>query len=463
MKEKRQLVWLSAEFPDAASTASLLPQWQLIPVAIRAEPPRDAIPARQSRVGVFDLSFLSNEQLAMAGSWLEALRVEHWVAILAPGQLDIPRACGLINAYCGDYHTRPIQFDRLHGILGHLWGMSQLQERAFRDKPPDYYNFALEGESPAITRARELLRKFAHTEEPVLIYGENGTGKEAAAAFIHRNSPRKRKPLVAVNCAALPPSLTQNELFGHEKGAFTHALKAHKGKIEMADGGTLLLAGVDELALEQQSAILRYLQEGHIERIGSCHPIRVDARLIATSTTPLDQLVASGRFRSDVFFRLGSLHVLLPPLRERKEDIVPLAGRILAAGTSTAESLRLADATTICLAQHPWPGNLRELQNRLRQALLLGEGAVIKPGDLGFEETPGVGDCRCGDCQSQQLSLDAFRSQADRRAISVSLALAQNNISAAARLLNISRVSLYRLMDKHQVTHKTAFPPSKRD
>jgi DNA-binding NtrC family response regulator len=458
MKEKRPLVWLSAEHSALSTQVAELREWRLNPITIDAELRQGAIPGKNTWVGVFDASELSGSQLAVASSWLEALGVEHWVAILKPRQIDNPEVCGLINRYCEDYHTLPIQPDRLHGILGHLWGMSELHARAAGNTPLSYHDVALQGESSAIRQTRELLYKFAHTEDPVLVYGENGTGKEAAAKYIHINSVRKHKPLVVINCAALPPSLTQNELFGHEKGSFTNAMSVQKGRIESADGGTLLFVGVDELTGEQQSAILRFLQEGQIERIGGRRPIEVNARVIATSSSPLEQLVTSGHFRSDVFYRLGSLHVLLPPLRDRKEDLPLLANRILSAAPSSAGPRRLADTTTVCLAEHRWPGNLRELQNRMRQAVLLGEGAVIKPADMGFGSTPSNDQS-----QSQELSLDAFRSQADRRAISVSLALAQNNISAAARLLNISRVSFYRLMDKHQVLHRTSASPSKRD
>lgn len=458
MQEKRPLVWLSADYSGFMVHATALPEWQLIPIAINVRHPQSSIPSGHKWVGVFDLSELSREQLKVAGDWLEALRVQHWVAIIEPGQIDNPDVCWLINQYCEGYHTLPVQADRLHGILAHLWGMSELQARACRSRPLSYHDIALEGESPAITQTRELLGRFAHTEEPVLIHGENGTGKEAAARYIHNASPRRNFPLVVVNCAALPPSLTQSELFGYEKGAFTHALSPRKGKIEGADGGTLLLAGVDELKPEQQSAILRFLQEGYIERVGGNKPIRVDTRLIATSTSPLDELVTSGRFRSDVFYRLGSLQVMMPPLRERKEDIPLLANRMLSAAPSFLGSRRLTDTTTICLAKHPWPGNLRELQNRIRQALLLGEKPTIDPVDM--ELAPTTANGKNG---GQELSLDAFRSQADRQAISISLALAQNNISAAARLLNISRVSFYRLMDKYQVLHKTSASPSKSD
>lgn len=456
MKEKRSLVWLSAEHTGSEARNNQLPEWQLIPITVSSQLHHGNLSGVSARVGVLDLSDVPNDQFGSVNNWLEALQIEHWVAILEPGQVYNPEVCRLINHHCGDYHTLPLQPERLHAALGHLWGMSELQSRAFHDKPVSYHEFALEGKSPAITQTRELLGRFAHTEEPVLIYGENGTGKEAAASFIHNHSPRRLKPLVVVNCAALPISLTQNELFGHEKGAFTHAMSSRKGRIETADGGTLLLVGIDELKLDQQSAILRFLQEGQIERIGGCHPIKVDVRVIATSTTPLDQLVAQGHFRSDVFYRLGSFNVLLPPLRARKEDIPELANRILAAAPSSLEPKRLAEITTICLAEHPWPGNLRELQNRLRQALLLGQAAFIEPGDMGFGQSSADHNG-----QSEKLSLDSFRSQADRRAIAVSLALAQNNISAAARLLNISRVSFYRLMDKHHVIHRPSTSPSK--
>lgn len=451
MKEKRPLVWLSAVYPVFSASEPLLRDWQLIHVPTTDKPYVGEKADSGARVGVFDLGSLGADQLAHLTEWLDAIPVQHWVATLEPHQIQSPEICALINRYCKDYHTLPLQTDRFNAILGHLWGMSELQAKASRARPACYHEYALEGESVAIRHVRELLLKFARTEESVLIYGENGTGKEAAARFIHDNSPRKNKPLIPVNCAALPRTLTQNELFGHEKGAFTHAMSAKKGRIEAANGGTLLLIGVDELCPEQQSAILRFLQEGQIERLGSNQPISVDTRLIATSTKPLEELVAAGDFRSDVFYRLGSLHVLLPPLRERKEDIPGLARRILSATPSAKGARRLRDDAFICLAGHPWPGNLRELQNRLRQALLLGEGPQIGPKEMGFAASP-----TDNHDHSRELSLEAFRSRADRQAISVSLALAHNNVSAAARLLNISRVSLYRLMDKHRVPHSTA-------
>lgn len=460
MKEKRPLVWLSAVYPLLSVSSPLLRDWQIHHIGLADRPAKGPKHRNfpEARVGVFDLSSVEVDQLAHLPDWLGTLPVKEWVAVLIPQQIQNAEICGLINRYCKDYHSLPLDDDRLHAILGHLWGMCELQSKAFSDKPGCYHNFALEGESPAIQDVRGLLQKFALTEEPVLVYGENGTGKEAAARFIHQHSPRYNKPLIVVNCAALPRALTQNELFGHEKGAFTHALSAHKGRIEAANGGSLLLIGVDELCPEQQSALLRFLQEGVIERLGANHAITVDVRLIATCTRPLEELVEAGNFRSDVFYRLGSLRVFLPPLRERREDIPILANRILSTTPSMNGLRHLSDGALVCLAQHPWPGNLRELQNRLRQALLLGEGRSIEPEDLGFAVAPADSQKR-----STELSLDAFRSRADRQAISISLALAHNNVSAAARLLRISRVSLYRLMEKHQLPHGALSRPPKNN
>ncbi len=447
MKEKRPLVWLSTVHPVCALTEPELRGWQLNYISIAGQQclKSGARVDPATRVGVLSLNTLTNTQLAKLPDWLNSLPVQQWVAILEPHQLQDPDVCCLITGYCRDYHTRPVSADRLNATLGHLWGMSQLHSRTRCDRPVSYHDFAMDGESQAIRQVRDLLLKFACTEEPIIIYGESGTGKESAARFVHDHSPRKNQPLVVVNCAALPRSLTQNELFGHEKGAFTDAMSTQKGRIEAANGGTLLLIGIDELSQEQQSTILRFLQEGVIERLGAHKAINVDVRFIATSSRPLEELLHAGIFRSDVFYRLGGLKVVLPPLRDRREDIPTLANSILSSRTRKPGSQPLSEHALTCLAKQPWPGNLRELQNRLRQALALHEGSQITAEDLGFDTTT----CTSEDTINE-LSLDAYRSQADRQAISVSLALANNNVSAAARLLKISRVSLYRLMEKHQ-------------
>jgi len=442
MEQKRPLVWLSADSHQDKPGLPIEHQWQLTRVS-PASPPITPHPGWAGKpVGVCNLAGLAPDQLEGVRHWLELLPVSYWMALAHPEQLQLPEVRRLVRDYCQDYHTLPADWQRLHNSLGHMWGMSRLGKTDAATARPGYQDFVLDGPSETIRRTRSLLRRFAATSEPVLIYGESGTGREAAADFVHQHSDRQHQPLVYVNCAALPPSLTQSELFGHERGAFTHAVKARKGRIEAADGGTLVLAGADELSLEQQSAILRFLQEGQIEPVGSNRAITVDARVIAICNTPLEQLVTQQQFREDVYYRLGNLAVTLPPLRERLEDLPFLVQRMLEAGDG--QSYRVDNATLIAMARHNWPGNLREMQNRLSQAMLLAKTLRLEPADLGLLSSPIAG-------QPDRFSLEAYRAKADQEAICTSLSLTHQNISAAARLLNISRVSLYRLLEKHRL------------
>ncbi|HET8849364.1 MAG TPA: sigma 54-interacting transcriptional regulator [Marinobacter sp.] len=422
MEQERPLVWLSATSGGRKTPALTLPGWHRTLIDLRQPPEAPAITRVCKPVGVCTLAGLDTGQLDNVTSWLERLPVPIWLAIVDRSQLDHSGVCELIRSYCQDYHTLPVDSQRLNHSLGHLWGMHHLRPACKVGEPADYNHHVLEGNSPAICRTRSLLRRLASTDEPVLVYGANGTGKEAAARFIHEHSSRRHGPLVFINCAALPESLTQSELFGHEKGAFTHALKARKGRIEAADGGTLVFSGADELGLTQQSAILRFLEEGTIEPVGASQPVRVDVRVIATCQTPLDRKVADGTFRGDVFYRLGNLAVTLPCLTERLEDLPGLAQRTLAAAGSRHH--RLTASTLLAMAAHPWPGNLRELHNRLRQAVVLTRHPQIQPEDLGLPpvETPKV---------TEHFSLGAFRARADQEAIATSLALTHQNVSAA--------------------------------
>ncbi|MBW0147623.1 sigma-54-dependent transcriptional regulator [Marinobacter arenosus] len=445
MMEKRPLVWLSAAHTNTTVRKALGSRWNLIdfnpenPVPIQLSPPDDA------KVGVLDLTRIPPDDLPWLDQWLEALSLSYWVGIVPHRPITGTRTAQLITRYCSDFHTLPVNHERLDTVLGHLWGMATIREPAVGLPRDDYQALVLEGTSQAIRQVRGLLRRFAVTPEPVLITGESGTGKDAAARFIHEHSTRASGPLVTVNCAALPDSLTQSELFGYEKGAFTHALSAHPGRLELANGGSLILSSIDELNLEQQSAILRFLQEGQIERIGGSEPIPIDSRIITTSSQPLTELVETGQFRSDVYYRLGGLEVKLPALKDRREDIPALAEALLEASNRGGKQKRLSEAAIQRLVNHSWPGNFRELQNRLRQGLLLCDREVIEPADLGLEPTGPEGDVPA----TSNLSLEEFRARADRQALSCSLALAHHNVSAAARILKISRVSFYRLMDKY--------------
>ena len=452
MTEKRPLVWLSAAHTKSKVRYALIPRWEMTdfnaenPVPLLLSPPLGA------KVGVLDISQGPINNLAWFEHWLEALNLPYWVGLVSHRPVSSSRTAQLITRYCSDFHTIPVDSNRLDTVLGHLWGMAVIREPAATLPRDGYQSLVLEGSSLAIRQARELLRRFSVTAEPVLIVGESGTGKDAAAQFIHQHSSRASGPLVTVNCAALPESLTQSELFGYEKGAFTHALSAHPGRLEQAIGGSLILSSIDELNLEQQSAILRFLQEGQIERIGGTAPIRVDSRIITTASQPLPDLIEADRFRSDVYYRLGGLEVRLPPLRDRREDIPSLAEALLTSSALGAQHKPLGEAAIRSLVSHSWPGNFRELQNRLRQGLLLCDRDEIEPKDLGL--TPAGNGA--GDAGDSNLSLEEFRARAERQALSCSLALAHHNVSAAARILKISRVSFYRLMEKYNRAHHTA-------
>lgn len=443
MEQKRPLVWLSADSGENTVPSSLTSQWAIVPVDINTQSLAILPHWRGLAVGVCVVADLELAGLPLFAPWLEALPVSSWLALVRREQLQHPAVRHLIREFCQDYHTLPIAPYRLSDSLGHMWGMSKLTEAlASSDHASDYQQYALEGPSSAIRMARSLVRKFSITNEPLLIYGASGTGKEAAARFAHEHSDRRTQVLVNVNCAALPASLTQSELFGHERGAFTHALNKRMGRIAAADGGTLVLTGADELSLEQQSAILRFLQDGIIEPVGASRPIKVNVRIIATCSVPLEKRVEQGLFRSDVFYRLGNLSVTLPTLKERLEDIPFLARRALDA--CDGSQYQIGSDTLVTLARHSWPGNLRELQNRIRQAVLMTKSLHITPEDLGLEPTGAP-------AQPDRFTLEAFRARAEEQAISTSLSLTHQNVSAAARLLKISRVSFYRLLEKHNL------------
>ncbi|HEY6324754.1 MAG TPA: sigma-54 dependent transcriptional regulator [Thermoanaerobaculia bacterium] len=243
---------------------------------------------------------------------------------------------------------------------------------------------AIVGRHPRLRAALRLLERVAPTETTVLLTGESGTGKELFARALHALSARRRGPAVAVNCAAIPEALLENELFGHEKGAFTSADRRQPGRFELAAGGTLLLDEIGEIPLAIQGKVLRVLEEHTFERVGGGRTLHADLRLVAATNRDLQRMVEEGRFRGDLYFRLAVFPIELPPLRERASD-VPLLARHLAAGIARRHQLpvpRLAEGTAELLAAQPWPGNVRELANVLERALILADGPELRPADL---------------------------------------------------------------------------------
>ena len=301
------------------------------------------------------------------------------------------------------------------------------------------------GSSAAMRKLFHQIRRVASVEAPVLLQGESGTGKELTARAVHERSRRASGPFVAINCGALPAGLIQTELFGHERGAFTGALKRRQGRIEMASGGTLLLDEVVDLPLDQQVNLLRFLEQGTIDPVGSERPVAVDVRVIAASNIDLEERVRQGAFREDLFYRLNVLRLDLPPLRERQEDIELLAryffSMFLSEGHGRARGF--SQQALDVMRRHDWPGNVRELINRLRRAVVMCDRTLITPEDLGLEQ------------RSQEhrplRTLDEARRHAEQATIRAMLRRCAGNHTRAAKELGVSRVTLYRLMNKYAI------------
>lgn len=299
-----------------------------------------------------------------------------------------------------------------------------------------------------------LVRKVAKTDLPVLITGETGTGKELTAQVIHAQSQRKKGLFVPINCGAIPETLLESELFGHERGAFTGAVQRKKGRLEAAAGGTLFLDEVGDLLPCLQVKLLRFLQTGTIERVGGQETIQVDARIIAATNIDLKTAIDQDRFREDLYYRLGVLHVHLPPLRERGEDVLILAMRFLrhAADSNRKSILGYTSEALRVIRSFSWPGNVRELSNRVRRAVVMADGTEITPRDLGLTLETVL------DGGGSLDSLKAAQRRIEIELIVKGISLHQGNLTRVARDLDVSRTTLYRKLREYNL--QCLVPPS---
>ncbi|XKH59849.1 sigma-54 dependent transcriptional regulator [Halomonas sediminis] len=289
-----------------------------------------------------------------------------------------------------DYIAKPFDHDELLETVSRILRQQAIQH----SEPPDVTDKGggrqtMIGECVAMQQVYTRIRKTAPADVTVLIQGESGTGKELVARALHQQSKRARAALICVNCAAIPETLIESELFGHEKGAFTGASAARTGLVEAADGGTLFLDEIGELPLDAQARLLRVLQEGEIRKIGSVETRHVDVRLIAATHRDLRALSKSGEFRLDLYYRLNVMQIDLPPLREREDDVLQIADILLskACKRHSREGLRLSKSARSELQDYPWPGNVRELENALERGVILAEGHLIHTDDLGLAPT----------------------------------------------------------------------------
>jgi len=374
------------------------------------------------------------------GTGIEVMRTTRQLSpgtavILLTAYGSVPDAVSAMRDGALDYLTKPISFDQLQATAAKVMHVAR-QASAGSDLP----NGGIIGRSPLLQRALQRARLAASTSADVLVEAESGTGKELLARFIHNLSDRRSKPFVAVNCAAVPESLLESELFGHGRGAFTGAVAAKAGKFELADGGTILLDEIGEMPLNLQPKLLRALQEREFERLGEARSVHVDIRVIATTNVSLAAMVDGGQFRSDLFYRLNVIPLSLPPLRDRKDDIPELAKYF--SGKHAAESQSripvLSGEFLSRLQTHSWPGNVRELANFIRRVVTLSGTEEIDAGCFDREFQVAAYSSNLSPVQSPAVLAGTPIRELERLHVENTLALTDGNRTHAAEMLGIS-------------------------
>lgn len=360
---------------------------------------------------------------------------------------SIPEAVELVKAGAVDYLTKPfVLLDFIERVQRALAALASQVELAQPPDLPPQQGAGILGRSPVMQRIERLVARIAPLDSSVLITGESGVGKEVLASLIHANSRRAAKPFVRVNCAAIPHSLVESELFGHEKGAFTGADRRRIGYFEQANGGTIFLDEIAETPADTQVKLLRVLQERMLQRVGGGETVPLDVRVVAATQVDLDRAMERGTFRADLYWRLNVIHVAIPPLRERRDDIVDLARRFVGMHATAMQKrvTGLSRAAEDRLLGMAFPGNVRELKNLLERAVALCDGPQIEehdllPLDLAIPPQPSAGSLR--------LAVE----QAERQAILRALTAAGGHVGAAADRLGISRKNLWEKMRRYGI------------
>lgn len=387
-----------------------------------------------------------------------------WIAVLAADQAEDLRIKRFIAHCLYDFQLFPIENTRMTTILGHAYGMARIK-RELREhetaNEPDH--FGLIGESPAMQRLYRTIERAADSDVTVLINGPTGTGKELVARAIHQHSQRAHAPFVAINCTAIPSTLLQSELFGHEKGAFTGAHARKAGYIQTAAGGTLFLDEIGDMPMESQASLLRFLEDRLVTSLGSVEGRFVDLRIVASTNIDLEQAIQQKLFRADLYYRLAVLRILTPALNRRDGDIKLLAQHFLREAMLKArtKNLRFSEEALDVMQKYAWPGNVRELRGVITQTVLTCERQVIKPEHLkipiDFHGHPNATRRHSAieiDHSSGHAipgSLKTTRDLSEKRKLEIALAGNARNVTQTARELGISRMTLYRLIAKHHL------------
>ncbi len=366
--------------------------------------------------------------------------------IVVTGNNDRDNAVRAVSLGAYDFYLKPVDTDVLRLIVSRAFHIHELEEQN-RQLRHAQFQTPFEGliaTDEAMLKVCRMIEKVAPTDVSVLILGESGTGKELLARAVHTQSGRKGGRFVAINCAAIPESLLESELFGYEKGAFTGAVKQTLGKVEVADGGTLFLDEIGDMPLALQSKLLRFLQNRVIERVGGRQEIPVNVRVVCATNKDLQALIAEQQFRQDLYFRIGEVSVSVPPLRDRRGGPTVLAHAMLRkfGGIQGKPKRGFTEEAIAALEAYAWPGNVRELENKVKTALIMAEGLLITAEDLGLKETVEGG---------LLFNLKEVRTRAERQAIQQALTITDHNISRSAELLGVSRPTLYDLMQKYGI------------
>jgi two-component system NtrC family response regulator len=366
--------------------------------------------------------------------------------IVVTGHGDQENAIKAVGLGAYDFYEKPVDTETLQLIVDRAYQIYALEQENVRLLRQDSTS-PLDGIIAASEKMLEVCRmveKVAPTNATTLLLGESGTGKELLAKALHSLSTRVDKPFVAINCAAIPENLLESELFGHERGAFTGAIKQTRGKVEMADTGTLFLDEVGDMPLALQAKLLRFLQERVVERVGGREEISVDVRVVCATNQNLEVAIREKRFRQDLYYRISEIIIDIPPLREREGGRVILARNLLEKfGAQHGRILKGFSADALnAIQNYAWPGNVREMENKIKGAVILAEGKQVSAADLGLSEV---------DAQAPNLNLREVRRLSETGAIKRALVYASGNISKAAKMLGITRPTLYDLLEKYEI------------
>ena len=407
-----------------------------------------------------DLVMLDIKMAGMDGlEVLQRLRATHDALpiIMISGHATVSTAVEATKLGAFDFIEKPLSTERVLVSVRNALDQQRLTEEVVTFRRTETLKHQLVGESPAVRGVLEAVKRAAPTSATVLITGESGVGKELVARAVHRNSLRSRERFIQVNCAAIPDDLIESELFGHEKGSFTGATEKQVGKFEQADRGTIFLDEVGDMSLKTQAKVLRVLQEGEVERLGSARTIKVDVRVIAATNKRLEEEVEKGQFREDLYFRLNVIPVHVPPLRERPSDITLLVRHFLES-TSRDHNLRpkrLTEAAMGVLERHRWRGNIRELRNTIERLVIMTPGDVIDVAQLpeamrvdGVSRVPDNEGTRAG-------TLREHKEVAERAFLVQKLREAGWNISKTAEVIDTPRSNLYKKLEQYRISQET--------